>query len=111
MPSMWPLTKCPPSRPFTASARSRFTGLPGRSSPRLVRASVSGPAWKANVSPSTATTVRQQPLTQMLSPTAVSAAIRGSRTISRQPGGSGRSSATVTKGLNDAGEHTESNLR
>ena len=46
-PSMWPLTKCPPSRSPTARARSRFTGLPGRSSPRLVRASVSGPAWKA----------------------------------------------------------------
>ena len=52
-PSMWPLTKCPPKRSPTASARSRFTGLPGFNSPRLVRASVSGPAWKANVSPST----------------------------------------------------------
>ncbi len=94
-PSICPLTKCPPRRSPTAKARSRLTGLPVFRSPRLVRLSVSGPASKCMVSSSVSTTVKQHPLTEMLSATLVSSAIFGSRMTNRQPGGSSRSSATL----------------
>ena len=39
--STWPCTRCPPRRSMRRTGRSRFTGLPGSSSPRLVRLKVS----------------------------------------------------------------------
>src|SRR5690606_40516310 len=59
---------CPPYRPPAAIARSRFTLLPGLSSLSVVIRYVSGMTSAVNVRASYRTTVRQTPLTAMLSP-------------------------------------------
>ena len=63
---MWP-----PKRPVGLIARSRFTFAPGRSRAREVRRTVSGMTSAVKAPSDRAVTVRQTPLTAMLSPTAV----------------------------------------
>ncbi len=69
-PSIWPVTKCPPSRSVGRQGRSRFTASAMRSFPRVVRPMVSSDRSTSNASCSTAVTVRQVPSTAMLSPIA-----------------------------------------
>ena len=68
--STCPETRCPPKRPPQAMARSRLTFEPGLRLPREVRRSVSGIA-SAVKCPLPGVTVRQTPLTAILSPVAV----------------------------------------
>src|SRR5262245_44428173 len=95
-PSTWPWTMWPPSRSPTRNERSRLIRSPAWSSPRLVRRSVSGPAWKEQVRAVRPTTVRQQPLTATLSPTASSPA-KGAARTSRQPSASASTRSTVPR--------------
>src|SRR3990172_3526784 len=69
--SVTPRTMCPDSRSAGRTERSRFTGSPGFSSPRLERRYVSGMQLKWSVSPSMCVTVRSTPFTAMESPGAV----------------------------------------
>ena len=41
VPSTWPCTRCPPSRPSSRIGRSRLTGTPAASAPRQLRSRVS----------------------------------------------------------------------
>src|ERR1700724_3798542 len=68
-PSTCPDTRCPPSASPALSAGSRFTAAPDSSSPRVVSASVSRDTSAAKLRACTAVAVRQQPCTQILSPT------------------------------------------
>ncbi|COY24865.1 Uncharacterised protein [Mycobacterium tuberculosis] len=93
--STCPCTMCPPSRLPSAAARSRFTRLPGRSSPRLDRFSVSAITSAVNwPSGNTSTTVRHTPLTAIESPWPASAVTIGPRMVSRAA--STRASRPVT---------------
>src|SRR3954451_24069102 len=83
VPSTWPCTMWPPSRPVTGTARSRLTGLPGASAPRLERCSVSAITSAVKASPWTSTTVRQTPLTEIESPCPASDVTAAPRTVSR----------------------------
>ncbi len=69
--STWPLTRWPPIRAESCSARSRFTFAPFFNSPRFVTFRVSTATSAENPLLSSSTTVRQTPFTQMLSPSAV----------------------------------------
>src|SRR4051812_36444574 len=66
--STWPDTQCPPTRSPMRSARSRFTGEPVFSAPRVVTRRVSGPTSNCSVGPRFSATVRQTPSMLMLSP-------------------------------------------
>src|SRR6185312_11110345 len=83
--STCPCTKWPPRRSPARSERSRLTGAPTGFLPRFVRTKVSGPAWTSNRSPSAETTVRQQPLTATLSPSASGPASPGQCSVNRRP--------------------------
>ena len=69
VPSMWPLTICPPKRPSAAMARSRLTLLPVERFPRLVRRTVSAITSAVKEELVMFVTVRHTPFTAMLSPT------------------------------------------
>src|ERR1019366_6121879 len=66
--STWPLTRWPPTRSPKASDGSRLTASPLRSVPRVVRRAVSGITSALKPPTAISTTVRQIPLTAMLSP-------------------------------------------
>src|ERR1019366_4960755 len=66
--STWPLTRWPPTRSPKASDGSRLTAAPLRSVPRVVRRAVSGITSALKPPTAISTTVRQIPLTAMLSP-------------------------------------------
>ena len=83
VPSMCPETMCPPKRPSAAMARSRFTGLPARSAPRLECESVCGITSAANPSANSSVAVRHTPLTAMLSPMRVPSSTRDALMASR----------------------------
>src|ERR1035437_2909898 len=85
VPSTWPCTMWPFSRPLGESGRSRLTREPGRRSPRLLRFSVSGARSAENPSGRSAAAVRQTPLTAMLAPTAASPRTVEQRTERRDP--------------------------
>ena len=68
VPSMWPETMCPPNLPYAGIARSRSTGEPGAAPLSDVLLSVSGITSAVNVFFPISVTVRQMPLTAMLSP-------------------------------------------
>ena len=82
VPSMWPDTMCPPNRPFADSARSRFTASPGESAPSDERSSVSGMMSAENVDAVKRVTVKQTPLTAMLSPVLTSDSTVRAATVS-----------------------------
>src|ERR1019366_9444688 len=88
---------CPPRRSPTRSERSRLTFMPGRSSPRLVSLSVSGPAWNEQDRSSAATTVRQTPLIATLAPSGASLAMVGSSMRRSVPAPSVETSRTVPR--------------
>src|SRR4051794_17400508 len=75
-PSTWPCTMCPPSRVCALTARSRLTGSPACTLPRLLRRRVSPITSVLQVLPPssvrTSVTVRQTPLTEIESPSATS---------------------------------------
>ena len=68
MPSTWPLTICPSSPSLNFKVRSRFTLSPLFKLRRLVSLTVSGIISAVKALPLSFTTVRQAPLTAMLSP-------------------------------------------
>src|SRR5579859_1913828 len=68
VPSTWPWTMWPLSRPEGESGRSRFTLDPAWRSPRLLRRRVSGARSAEKEAASRSTAVRQTPLTAMLDP-------------------------------------------
>ena len=68
VPSTCPATICPPNLPFAGMARSRFTGLFRLHCASDDRFNVSCITSAVNVSRSKEVTVRQTPLTAMLSP-------------------------------------------
>src|SRR5262245_59094101 len=75
---------CPPSRLFSAAARSKLTLLPTPRPPRLDRSSVSFITSALNSPPArTSTTVRQTPLTAMESPWPASPVTTGPRMTNR----------------------------
>src|SRR5688572_8783981 len=82
-PSTCPWTKWPPNRPLAAIARSRFTGCPAVTVPRVVTRAVSGPMSAANPEASRRVTVRHTPFTDTLSPSVRSAAISACISIRR----------------------------
>src|SRR5690606_33892229 len=61
-PSTWPLTRCPPSRSPSRSARSRLSARPTGSVPSVVSDSVSAETSASKCVASNATTVRHAPL-------------------------------------------------
>ena len=67
-PSTWPATICPPKRPSAAMALSRFTGVPIVSPAREERFSVSCITSAEKPCENSSVTVKQMPLTAMLSP-------------------------------------------
>lgn len=67
-PSTWPATMCPPKRPLAGMARSRLTALPTVSCASAERFKVSCMTSAAKLSGKSCLTVRQMPLTAMLSP-------------------------------------------
>ena len=69
VPSMWPLTICPPNLPSAGMARSRLTRLPGTSVPRDERRIVSAITSAVKLPVVIFVAVRQTPFTAMLSPT------------------------------------------
>ena len=71
--------------------------LPGCEWPRFVRRRVSSPAWNESWFSLVAMTVKQQPLSAMLSPICTPSITGGTSMVSRIPGGSGWSSTTVTR--------------
>jgi len=73
---MWP-----PNRDDTARGRSRLTGLSPVRNPRLVRRKVSGTISTWKLPPSMETTVRQAPLTAMLSPNLMSPGTSSAATV------------------------------
>src|SRR3954466_8073787 len=81
-PSTWPCIMCPPSRVCGVTARSRFTGAPAATEPRLLRLSVSAITSVLHTPSSTAVTVRHTPLTAMESPRATSCSTRSARICS-----------------------------
>src|SRR3954470_5627542 len=81
-PSTWPCIMCPPSRVCGVTARSRFTGAPAATEPRLLRLSVSAITSVLQTPSSTAVTVRHTPLTAMESPRATSCRTRSARICS-----------------------------
>src|ERR1035437_2479994 len=85
VPSTWPCTMWPFSRPLAESGRSRLTREPGRRSPRLLRFSVSGARSAENPSACSSATVRQTPLTAMLAPMAAPPRTVEKRMESRDP--------------------------
>ncbi|KAM3066378.1 hypothetical protein ACMFMF_011936 [Clarireedia jacksonii] len=66
--STCPCTKCPPMRVFAETARSRLTSELTSSEPTFVRRRVSGAHPTVKLSLVKLVTVRQIPLTEMLSP-------------------------------------------
>src|ERR1700680_1022113 len=66
--SMWPVSRCPPTRSPSCSARSRLTVAPVSRLASVVRCRVSGMTSAQNPPAVTAATVRQAPFTAMLSP-------------------------------------------
>ena len=68
VPSIWPETIWPPKRPSAANARSRLTRSPLFRVPRLEWRRVSTETSKAISRSATLVTVRQTPLTAILSP-------------------------------------------
>src|SRR6185312_3061477 len=83
--STCPWTRWPPSRAASVTGRSRLTGAPVRTEPRVVRSSVSPLRSKASVSTVCSTTVRQVPFTATDAPTGLSVATSGHATTSRPP--------------------------
>src|SRR4030088_159918 len=77
---MWPLNRADGS-----SGRSRFTGDPGRRSPRLDRRRVSGARSAEKPSGRKSTAVRQTPLTATLAPSFMSLMTVSQRTARRDP--------------------------
>ena len=69
--STCPETICPPKRPPACIALSRLTSSPGFIFPRELRYNVSGIASAVKQLPDNDVTVRQTPLTAMLSPSEV----------------------------------------
>jgi hypothetical protein len=78
---MWPLL-----RPSMAAARSRFTGLPTASSPRLVTRSVSGATPTVNCCLSNLVTVRHTPFTAIEQPSYAPSSTVSAFTVSVTPG-------------------------
>src|SRR6516225_3806224 len=95
VPSTWPCTICPLSRPVGASGRSRLTREPGPKSPRLLRRRVSGARSAAKVSKPRFTAVRHTPFTAMLAPSRRSSRTAQQRTCNRDPAERARIDATV----------------
>src|SRR5713101_1131874 len=85
MPSTWPCTKCPPNSFPAVSGCSRFTRAPRRSSWNDVQRIVSPERSAVKRALSSATTVRQHPLTAMLFETASDGARLGASTTSFPP--------------------------
>src|SRR6185295_4716782 len=83
--STCPWTMCPPSGSPARSAGSRLTWSPGASRARVVRASVSGTAWKRIAPWSTVSAVRHTPATETESPTESPSAVRGASTWMLRP--------------------------
>ena len=81
-PSTWPATMCPPKRPLAGMARSRLTALPTVSCASAERFKVSCMTSAAKLSGKSCLTVRQMPLTAMLSPILVSSRTVFARTVS-----------------------------
>ena len=73
MPSTWPETRWPPRRVCGVNAVSRLTRLPVVSAPSVVRASDSDETSVRKPDGVTSMAVRHTPLTQMESPTSMSA--------------------------------------
>ncbi len=84
VPSMCPETICPPKRPPASMARSRFTGLPGRSCPSEERFSVSCITSAEKLVRVKSVTVRHTPLVAMLSPRRTSSSTFEAETVSTQ---------------------------
>jgi hypothetical protein len=106
MPSTWPVTRWPPSGLARVSARSRLTRLPRSSAPSVVRPRLSRDTSAANTRSSSRMTVRQQPLTAMLSPIAALDRSNSPPSMDRRtspPRGLQR--ADGADGFDDAGEH------
>ena len=82
--STCPSTICPPRRSQKRSARSKFTGVPAANREKAVRRIVSGVTSQENVLPSKAVTVRQVPLTAILSPAFVPSSTLWQAIVSRQ---------------------------
>lgn len=82
--STCPSTICPPRRSQKRSARSKFTGVPEANREKAVRRIVSGVTSQENVLPSKAITVRQVPLTAILSPAFVPSSTLWQAIVSRQ---------------------------
>src|SRR5262249_35229312 len=82
VPSTWPCTMWPPSRPPAGTARSRLTRSPGCRPPRVLRFSVSAITSAPKAGPSTPTTVRHTPLTAIESPGCASVTTLGPRMTS-----------------------------
>src|SRR5215471_9044461 len=95
VPSTWPCTMWPLSRPVGASGRSRLTRAPARSAPKLLRRRVSGATSAENESGRTSTAVRQTPLTAMLTPSLASESTVAQRTPRRAPAARLSIAATV----------------
>jgi hypothetical protein len=93
--STWPLTRWPPIRAESWRARSRFTLAPALSSPRFVTRSVSTATSAENSLLPISTTVRQTPLTEMLSPSAVPSSTVAADNERRAAPASRRSAFTV----------------
>ena len=93
-----------PSRSVERTGRSRLTGSPGSRAPRLVRASVSATASAAHHPAPRSTTVRQQPLTAMESPTGLpsvtTAAVEDETGSRRRPAGRRRRPISSTIPVN-----------
>ena len=68
VPSMWPLTMCPPNLPFAGIALSRLTLLPCLSMPRELLDMVSLITSAVNMFALMCDTVRHTPFTATLSP-------------------------------------------
>src|SRR5699024_4474021 len=82
-PATWAWTMWPSSRPSARTQRSRFTVSPAERPPREVAARVVEMTSALQCSPSTAVTVRQQPLTAIESPSAMPSRTCGERILRR----------------------------
>ncbi len=108
VPSTWPCTRCPPSRPSSRIGRSRLTGSPAASAPRQLRSRVSRITSAVNPVAVASTTVRHTPLTAIESPCAASVddgrAAHGQAHAVAQVG----QRDDLAELLDDAGEHQAS---
>ena len=100
-PSTCPCTRCPPSRAESVTGRSRFTGSPGVSLPRVERASVSGDRSNERSPAPLATTVRHTPFTATEAPMSLSD--DDGPAADHEPGRAGLEHDAPL--LNDPGEH------